>query len=234
MVFLILRNASFEQDLPLEEDHVYSMEIRSPRLFGRTVQSLLALERGEEPLENYFFLENERRVDGEKLLCVVRDPFEIDFAARKISTALHGQMNELIRADAELQARWERGALELAEILREVGRTLAVDIALEDSLSVQEACKALSLRVDCPQTAEPLLRLCKLMDVIAEWMPKRLLVLCNLNGYLSERDRGELMKYACYTRVRTLLIDQTMPERLLPQEIRWKIDEEYDDKILRM
>lgn len=230
-----MRNASFEHDLPLEEDHVSTLEIASPRLFARVVQSFLALERGEEPLENLFFLEagEEQTVDAAKLLYVAADPFSIDFSGRKISAALHAQLDELLRSEPELWMRWERSVHELTMLLDEVGRTLAADIAREETLSVQEVCKALTVRVDCPHTASPLVRLCKLMDVIAEWMPKKLLVLCNLNAYLTEADRSELMKYACYTKVRMLLVDQKMPAQLFPHEIRWQIAEDYDDKILR-
>ena len=43
-----------------------------------------------------------------------------------------------------------------------------------------------------------------------------------------------VLKYACYIKVKVLLIDHTMPQQLFPQETRWKVMDDYDDKILRM
>ncbi len=231
---MILRNISFENDLPFEDDHVSMMQIAMPHLYARVVQSFLAMENGDEPLERFLLLEKEEQLDPGKLLFVVSDPFHIDFASRKIVAALYGEISKLILNDPSRYAAWEKQVVGLSEFIREASREIPLEIDIPNEITVQDACKMLGLRIDCPADASPQMRLYKLMDIIAEWMPKKLLVLCNLDSYFSEDDWQEIVKYACYTKVKLLLVTHDMKIPLHEQEIRWQIDENFDDKIIRM
>lgn len=231
---MILRNISFENDLPFEDDHVSSMRIATPHLYARTVQSFLAMENGDKPLEHFMFLENEDLLDPGKLLLVVSDPFQIDFASRKIVAALYGEISKLIVNDPLRHTSWEKQVIELSEFIRTVSLEIPLEIDIPNELAVQDVCKALGIRIDCPKDASPQTRIYKLMDIIAEWMPKKVLVLCNLDNYFSESDWREIIKYACYTKVKLLLVMHDAGTSLQEQEIRWQIDENYDDKIIRM
>ncbi len=234
MVLLILRNISFEHDLPIDADCVSSMQIASPHLYGRVVQSFLAMEAGEEPLEPFMFLQNNELADAAKLLYVVTDPFHIDFANKKITTALYGEINQLIRKEPLRQARWEKQMAELSDFMQEVMREIPLEISAPDEMTVQAVCKAFGVHLDCPLNTSPLVRICKLMDVLAEWMPQKLLILCNLDNYFSEEDWQEIIKYAAYTKVKTLLIFQNQAIPMHEQEIRWQIEQNYDDKIIKL
>ena len=94
--------------MPIVDDHAASMQIASPHLYARVVQSFLALEAGEESLEPFLFLQDDDLLDAAKLLYVVTDPFHIDFANKKIMTALYGEINQLIRKNPLRQVRWEK------------------------------------------------------------------------------------------------------------------------------
>ncbi len=230
---MILRNVSFENDLPFENDHVSSIQIATPHLYARVVQSLLAMEAGEEPLEHFMFLEKDDLLDPGKLLYVISDPFHIDFANRKIVTALYGEINKLIVSDPVRHNTWEKHMVELTDFIQEVSMEIPVEIDTPNEITVQDVCKALGLRIDCPPSTSPQVRLYKMMDIMAEWMPKKLLVLCNLDSYFAEEDWKELIKYACYTKVKLLLLLRNPEIPMHEQEIRWKIDESFDDKIIR-
>ena len=231
---MILRNISFEHDLPIIDDHVASIQIASPHLYARTVQSFLALEAGEEALEPFLFLQDNDLLDAAKLLYVVTDPFHIDFANKKITTALYGEINQLIRENSLRQARWEKQMVELSDFIQEVTREIPLEISARDEMTVQEVCKALGVQLECPLNTSPLMRVCKLLDILAEWMPKKLLMLCNLDNYFSDEDWQEVIKYAAYTKVKTLLIFQNQALPMHEQEIRWQIDQNYDDKLIRL
>lgn len=234
MVLLILRNISFENDLPIEEDHVSSIQVDSPHLYARLVQSFLALEAGENPPEPFLFLQDGKELDASKLLCVVSDPFHIDFSGRKITAALYGEINQLIQRNPLRQAQWEKQMLQTSELLQKVCLEIPLDICVPGELTVQDLCKACKVQIDCPPDTPPLMRICKLMDILAEWMPEKLLVLCNLDGYFSEADWSEVIKYACYTKVRLLLLGRNQEIPLNELEIRWIIDQNFDDKIVRV
>lgn len=233
MVLLILRNISFENDLSFEEDHVSSIQVASPHLYARFVQSFLAMESGEEPLEHFMLLENDELVNASKILYVFSDPFNIDFADKKITMALYNEIGKLIQTDPQRLSKWERQVIELSEFIQDVSREIPLEVVTQSEITVQAACKAVGLRLDCPPSTSPQVRICKLMDIIAEWMPKKLLVLCNLDGYFSDEDWQETVKYACYTKVKLLLIMRGQDVPLHENEIRWQIDENFDDKILR-
>ena len=220
MVFLILRNISFENDLPFENDWVSSIQIATPHLYARVVQSFLTMENGEEPLEHFMFLENDKQLDSGKLLIVVSDPFRIDFASKKIATALYGEINKLILSDPLRHMAWEKQVIALSELIRETSREIPIEIDTQNEITMQDACKALGVRIDCPPDTSPQVRVYKLMDIIAEWMPKKVLVLCNLDSYFSETDWQEIIKYACYTKVKLLIVMHSAEIALHEQEIR--------------
>lgn len=124
--------------------------------------------------------------------------------------------------------------VELSDFIQDVTREIPLEISAPDEMTVQDVCKAFGVQLDCPLNTSPLVRICKLLDVLAEWMPKKLLVLCNLDNYFSDADWQELIKYAAYTKVKTLLIFQNQSIPMHEQEIRWQIDQNYDDKIIKL
>ena len=231
---MILRNIRFENDLPLEEDYVSSLQISSPHLYARVVQSFLALESGETPLEKFLFLEQGEAVDASKLLSVVSDPFQIDFSGKKFTTALYGEINRLIQREPMRQGQWERQMIQLMELIQTVCRDMPLEVAIPDEMTVQDACKAFGVQLDCPCDTSPLVRICKFMDIHAEWMPKKLLVLCNMDNYFSDEDWQEIIKYACYTKVKLLLVFRDPGLPINTREIRWQIDQNFDDRIIRV
>lgn len=153
---MILRNISFEHDLPIVDDHAASMQkIASPHLYARVVQSFLALEAGEESLEPFLFLQDDDLLDASKLLYVVTDPFHIGFANKKIMTALYGEINQLIRKKPLMQARWEKQMVELSDFIQDVTREIPLEISAPDEMTVQDVCKAFGVQLDCPLNTSP-------------------------------------------------------------------------------
>lgn len=62
--------------------------------------------------------------------------------------------------------------VELSDFIQDVTREIPLEISAPDEMTVQDACKALGVQLDCPLNTSPLVRICKLLDVLAEWMPK--------------------------------------------------------------
>ena len=124
--------------------------------------------------------------------------------------------------------------VELSDFIQEVAREIPLELSAPDEMTVQDACKALGVQLDCPLNTPPLVRVCKLLDILAEWMPNKLLILYNLDNYFSDADWQEVIKYAAYTKVKTLLIFQNQVLPMHEQEIRWQIDQNYDDKIIKL
>lgn len=229
---MILRNITFQHDLFFREDHVHTIEIASPALFSRFVMSMLALEKGETPVEPCGFYENEQEVDAEKLLTVISDPFHIELNSRKNLNALYAKLEQFLAMDPGKQADWSKLIFQLNDILEELCQTLHCDVSsLKPEISLSDFCKGTDLRFTEKHNSAPLQRLCSLMDLIAEFMPRRLLVICNIVPYLACPDWFELLKYACYTKINLLVLEQKLPLEMYNHEIRWRIDSDYNDEI---
>ena len=230
---MILRNISFQNDLPIEEDHYHTISAASPRLFGRIVQSFAAMESGEEPPEPFALLDNDKAVNPSRYLFVVTDPFHAEINNRKNLSALYSETERLLVSNQELYTEWLGHILSAAEILESVTAQFAADTVITEELSVSAYAKAAGLAFDIQPDAEIHQKLYGLMDILAEFSPERILVLCNIIPYLSEASWRELMKYACYTKIKLLDIERSLFDPPGAQEIRWQITEDYDDQIIR-
>lgn len=200
----------------------------------RVIQSFCALEQGEAPCEPFVLLEEEKPLSAEKKLFLVCDPFHLEVNSRKLLSALYQRIEEALASDASAYAEWTRLATGMLSLLDESCRSFLADITHDDEIPFAAFCKCIGLRFDKPHEGTMASNLCWLMDVLGEWAPSKLLVLCNVSPFLTCAQRSEVLKYACYSKIQLLMIDTTLSCSLDPREIRWRIDKEYDDVILRL
>lgn len=231
---MILRNLTFQNELSLDEEIVYVLEVHSPRLFGRIVQSFLAMEAGDAPVEPFSFHQNDSVVDCEKLLYVVSDPFQINLNSKKNLTLLYNKVAAMLAEDAQKHAKWRLLASEMAEMMERISQELPCATQTDAELSIGGYLKDTGYQFETPASAEVVERILALMEFISQFCPNRLLVLCNSISYLTDEKRVELLKYACYTKVKLLCIDAApLPPQCL-HEVRWVFSSDYDDEIKRI
>ncbi len=228
---MILRNVTFENDLEFRDDHICTILAESPGLFASIVQSMSAMEEGIKPAEPFMFLEGENEIDPKKLLLLVTDPFHLDLNSKKNLTALYARLEENLTADPELRSEWDRLAILACGITEKVTKDLFADVDPGHELSFVSFLKESGVKFEFSPSMTFKERMLRLMDITAELMPRRLIVCCNIAGYCEESTWFELLKYACYLKIRLLVIDQRMPEKLYEHEIRWVIHENFDDEI---
>lgn len=229
---MILRYPTFDHDLIIAEDYAHTIVVQSQRLFGRIVQSMIAMEAGELPLETLFFLEDETRLDAQKKLYVVTDPMHIDLNTRRNLTVLYNRMESMLMSEPEKHSEWMRLMIQATEIADDLCRQISCSVRIKNDMSVVNYFKGIELAFSEDFSAEPFDRICSLMDFLAEFMPEKILVLCNTAPYLSEGQRTELLKYGCYLKIPLLCIDTTAPEQLYENEVRWVIRKDFSDDIL--
>ena len=122
--------------------------------------------------------------------------------------------------------------VEAADILEELCRQLNTDTIMEpEGPSFTAFCKAADVRFDLPVSATVKERLLALMDMHAEFMPRKIIILCGIAPYLSREDWLTVMQYACYVKVTLLDIEAMLPEELYENEIRLTIDQDYTDMV---
>lgn len=230
---MILRNITFENDLPIIEDHVSTILVESPECFARIAQSFCALNEGEVSPEPFIFLEDERQLDPEKLMMLISDPFHIDINNKKNLNLLFGELSKKLAANVERQTEWEKYMIQAGELVEQLVRDMSIDIYTGNIMSFSTYLKETGVRFELPKAAGFQDRIYDVMKMIAEFMPQKLLVLCNIAAYCSSDTWYELMKMACYLKVKILDIEQSLPENLYTHEIRWVIHPDYDDEILK-
>ena len=195
---------------------------------------MVAMESGASPPELFQFVDSDKLLDPQKLLYVVTDPFRIDMNSRKNLSLLYGRLESLLALFPEKQAAWQSLMANASGLVDDLMMQIPCDLVLSGEMTLADFCKASDVRFDDDPSSEPLPKLMKAMDLLAEFAPRKLLVLCNTAPFLSETDRIELMKYACYTKVCLLCIDAVLPDKLYEHEIRWTISSDFDDTIQKM
>ena len=227
-----LQNTGLQSILEINEDYAYTMEIRPLRLFARTVQSFCSLEKGEDPVEPFSLLNEKGEMDAAKLLYVLSDPFHMELNSRKLLNTLYAAINAALQEDVEKLAAWQRLMQQSADLIKEICRSFHSDTIQTGNFSCVDFCRLIGVQFDQPPEESVVNSIFWLMGIVAEWAPEKLLVVCNVTPFLSPADRRELLKYACYTKVHMLTIDQSLPAMLEPCEIRWLITEDFDDVII--
>lgn len=230
---MIIRNTSFQNDLCLKEDHFHTISVASPRLYSRIVQSFLNLANGEEPIERFMLIEKEVIQKASALLYVITDPFAIDVNNRKFLTMLYDTLEKELARDTEKYHRWRMHMIEACEILTAISDQLIPDVVSIQDISVSEFARVTKLMFDIPGQSEVKTKLYSVMEIFAEFCHGKILVLSGLLQCLTQEDWKELMKYACYLKVSIVDIEREMSHELESQEIRWCIQEDYEDIILQ-
>lgn len=230
---MIIRNISFQNDFPIEEDHNHTIQIASPRLFSRIVQSFVDMENGDEPLEKFIIIEDDTAINAAKYLLVVTDPFHIDINSKKNLTMLYNRIENRLKTDEELFSQWSNYITKANDVLETVVSELSVDVRFCENYSIQSYAKTAGVEYELHSEGEIPSGLYSLIDIIAEFGSEKLLIFCNIHPYLNQKTWKEIMKYACYTKVKLIDIEHDLREDIGQQEIRWIIDGEFDDRIER-
>ncbi len=209
-----------------------SILAESPGLFARIVQSMAAMESGNEPQEPFMFLEGDNEINPQKMILLVTDPFHLDLNSKKNLAALYARLEADMTANAELQSEWESLAARAAGITEKLTMDLFADVDPGHELSFGSFLKECGVRFDFSSDMDFKSRMLRLMDIAAELMPQKLIVCCNVFSYCDDDTWRELMKYACYLKVRLLDIEHVLPQKLYDHEIRWVIHADFDDEII--
>ncbi len=192
---------------------------------------MAALESGEIPPEPFVFLEGDKEVNAQKLIMLMTDPFHMDLNNKKTLSALYALLEKNLSSDVEKRHEWEKLVIQANRITEQLTRDLFTDVYSGDGLTFGSFLKESGVRFDYSPDMGFKERMLRLMDVTAELMPQKLIVCCNIFGYCEDDAWYELMKYACYLKIRLLDIEQDLPEKLYRHEIRWVIHSNFDDEI---
>ena len=123
--------------------------------------------------------------------------------------------------------------IEADEILTAISDQLIPDVVSIQDISVSEFAKVTKLMFDIPVQSEVKSKHYSVLVIFAEFCHGKILVLCGLLQCLTQEDWRELMKYVCYLKVSIVDIEREMSHELELQEIRWCIQEDYEDIILQ-
>jgi hypothetical protein len=208
VVLLILRCSSLGSELGLSQAYAHVMEIASPRLYARMVQSFVQLQDGAVPLENLFLTDGQQVLPAGKLLFVVTDPFHIDLNSKRNLARLYDR---------------------IAALLALLAQQVHTETAWCAELDMEGFCKLANLRIACDDSQELSVRMMHLMDALCEFAQGTLLVLCNVRAYFTDAALQELFKYALYTKTPLLLLEPALGRPLLPREKRWTVGQDFDD-----
>ena len=192
---MILVSSSLENTLEISEGYVYAMEIATPRLFARIVQTFIQLGNGEETLEDFRITDGYKVLAAEKLLWVIADPCQADLNTKKILTRLYARVDAYFSSDEDKRREFIRQIYGLTQLLDTILSQINTETIYKDEPDVQSFCKFIELKIACDNNQEIPARIMHMLDILSEWQPETMLVLCNLKAYYDDGMLSELYKY---------------------------------------
>ena len=92
--------------------------------------------------------------------------------------------------------------------------------------------KILSIKIETTKYDSPFEKLLGLIDIFEIFELGKLLILCNIKSYFEEEQLVEIYKYALYKKIKLLVIEPIIAEKLIKYEKKLQIDENFDDIVI--
>jgi CRISPR type II-A-associated protein Csn2 len=230
---MILRLPSFHKEMDLREERIFTWEIASRPLYYRIVYSLHAIAAGDEPLEDVFFTDGEKRLDAKKLLCVVSDPWGIHLAGRRATARLYSVLEDALNAEYEKKMSLFEHYQKMADLITELAGELPMDVQIGMPLSLPNILKSMDVSLSTKAAPDIKSKLLDMIDANATLRMSEVIALINFRPLLTPDDEQEVFKHAMYTKVKLLFVEMGECREVSRYEIKWVIAADYDEFILR-
>jgi len=218
---------------PLENEIIFGdwvnvLEINNPKLFSNIVWSIDAIINGEKGKEQIVAIDEPGIVDMTKECLLLIDPLHLDFGQKRFSSKLLQMIEEMYNNDYELKEKILHYLSEINYLFQSIFDEFSFDISYKNA-GVQDYLKMISPKIDMGGNRTPLENLFGLIDVITEFRLVKLLFLCNMKSFFTNKELVELYKYSLYKKINLLMVEPRCVSELLEYERKVVVDEEFDD-----
>jgi len=230
---VILRLPSLHGELNMDAERVFVWEIRPLTLFYRIVRSLHAIAVGEEPAEDVFITDGSKRLDAKRHFFVLSDPWADPFLDKKAAVKLYNVIANALNAEYEKKIQLFDYYQKAANIVSDILDELSFETSYNETPILNDILKTLNVAMatNCAHDAKS--SLISLIEINASLNIADVLVLVNQRMLLSPKDEEEVFKHAMYTKAKLLFVEAVPREDMSPYEIKWVVENDYDDYVLK-
>lgn len=177
--------------------------IEAPMYFAKYVQELHLQIEGEEGL--YVLSEDDKELELSKYAEMIINPFSVQINDKKILNKLYGELSKLACSET-LFIKTQEIVGSLQNYFVQLEQESDYILAIDEEINIISVLKALGVRLESigDNFFESLNQYIK---VQAELMQKKLIVLVNIQSFLSDEQIQQLIETATYNELTLLLIE---------------------------
>lgn len=204
------------------------LEIQDKGMYRNIISNLSNAINNKEDINEIMIVENEEKVDINKVAQIVIDPFNIEFNSKDILGKLYSRIEQLNLLESATNSEYEKTTLELLSYIRELLVDLPFECNINEKIGIKDLLKILSVKIDTSQYETLEDKLMFLIDLINEFEICNILILVGIKQYFDEEKLNVLYRYAISKEIRLLLLENTEMKKI-KLENKIVIDEDFVD-----
>ncbi|MDR0921333.1 MAG: type II-A CRISPR-associated protein Csn2 [Lactobacillales bacterium] len=193
----------------IEKDQATTLVIENTALFARVIESLWQVENGEEGSEQLSFFDSKnKRLNMAKSSIVITDPLRFDFHSKVVVSAIHKELVKIYQDYPELLRKLEEFYFLFYSLLeKNLNEQINLDLSINPKLDLFSLFKFMDIKLEENGGKTIFERLLSLIEVIKELNMKELLILVEVQNYLTDEQLAELLNEISLRKIQVLFIE---------------------------
>lgn len=217
-----------DNDIVLNNENIYSIEIENKKNFYRLINDLLSISIGNNVDDINFYDENFQEINMLNKISIVIDYFNLNFDSKKYNSEIHKIISNNI--DEKLQQEFFTNYRKIYNSLKKVLNDIDLPLLIENEFDLDDLIKLFKISIN--KSDNLLNNLFLLIDLEKLLNINKIVVFVNLKQFLDKSDIEELYKYALYNSINLLLVDSQSYGVCLKNEKKLVIDSNLDEFLL--
>ena len=214
--------SGLEQPIDIAAGYPYVLEIENQALFARICQSLRGGE-GRYALEPYTVWDGEAALKPEASILFIDSPLELPWDDKSLMGAVSKRFEQMLLEDEDLRGEIDAAAQLITSKFLSLGMTMNAEYGFDLEWDFRRFVKTFGFGVDRTQKS--------LLDSLIDFFSLALdagcsktFVFMNLKTFLTNKEVEELYKYAFFSNIKTLLIENKRDDADYSYERKRTID----------
>ncbi len=217
-----------DNDILLDNENIYSIEIESKKSFYRLVNDFILVSLGNNVDDISFIDEDFQEINMLNKISIVIDYFNINFDVKKYNS----EINKIIlkNIDEKMQQEFLTNYRRIYNSLKKILNDIDLPLIINNEFDLDSLLKVFKISIN--KNVNFLDNLFLLIDLEKLLNINKIIIFVNLKQYLDKNELEELYKYALYNNIKLLLIDSQSYGVCLKNEKKLIIDGNLDEFLL--
>lgn len=214
-----------DNDILIDNENVYSIEIENKKSFYRLVNDFVSISLGNIVDDINLYDDNFEEVNILGKVSIIIDYFNINFDVKRYNA----EINKIVlkNIDEKMQQEFLTNYRKLYNSLKKVLNDIDLPLLITSEFDLDDLLKLFKISIN--KNDNLLDNLLLLIDLEKLLNINKFIILVNIKQLLDKNELEELYKYALYNSVNLLLIDSQSYGVCLKNEKKLIIDENLDE-----